>query len=91
MKVTRIIAAAAMSAVLAGTAQAQVTQNCTGTTTTGPTGCQVVNTVSASVPIVARLVLSSATTTLTAPTAGVHIEFSVWTAGSAAWFACATK
>jgi len=69
MKVTRIIAAAAMSAVLAGTAQAQVTQNCTGTTTPGPTGCQVVNTVSASVPIVARLVLSSATTTLTAPTA----------------------
>lgn len=69
MKVTRIIATAAMSAILAGTAQAQATVNCTGTTTTGPTGCQIINTVSASVPIVARMVLSSATTTLTAPTA----------------------
>ena len=69
MKVTRIIAAAAMSAVLAGTAHAQVTVNCTGTTTTGPTGCQAVNTVSAAVPFVARLALSAAATTLTAPTA----------------------
>jgi hypothetical protein len=69
MKVTRIIAAAAMTAALAGTAHAQVTVNCTGTPTTGPSGCLVTNTVSASVPIVARLVLSAAATTLTSPTA----------------------
>jgi hypothetical protein len=69
MKVTRIIAAAALAVVQAGTVEAQVTQNCTGTATAGPTGCQVVNTVASSVPYVARLVLSAAATTLTAPTA----------------------
>lgn len=67
MKVTRIIAAAAMSAVLAGTAQAQ--QNCTGTTSAGPTGCTVTNAVTTNVPYVARLQVSAAATTLTAPTA----------------------
>jgi hypothetical protein len=68
MKVTRIIATAAMSAVLAGTAQAQAL-NCTGTTSAGPTNCSVTNTVNVSVPYVASLQVSSATTNLTAPTA----------------------
>lgn len=67
MKVTRIIAAAAMSAVLAGTAQAQV--NCTGSTSTGPANCSVTNTVNVNVPYVASLGISAAATSLTAPTA----------------------
>lgn len=67
MKVTRIIAAAAMSAVLAGTAEAQV--NCTGTASAGPTNCTVTNAVTTNVPYVARLQVSAAATTLTAPVA----------------------
>jgi hypothetical protein len=63
MKVTRIIAAAAMSAVLAGTAQAQGpnTANCTGGTPSA-SPCQVQNTVSATIPWVARMSIASATT-----------------------------
>lgn len=74
MKVTRIIATAAvMSAVLAGTAQAQgpatPTVNCTGTTSARwTTPCQIANTVSAAVPFVARMELTAATT-LPAPIA----------------------
>lgn len=67
MKVTRIIAAVAMSTVLAGTAQAQ--QNCTGTPSARPANCSVTNNVQTSVPFVARLTLSAATTQLTAPQA----------------------
>lgn len=62
MKVTRIIAAAAMSAVLAGTAQAQAnTANCTGGTPSA-SPCRVQNTVSATIPWVARMSIASATT-----------------------------
>lgn len=68
MKVTRIIAAAAMSAVLAGTAQAQTnTANCTGGTPSA-SPCRVQNTVSATIPWVARMEIASATT-LPSPTA----------------------
>lgn len=67
MKVTRIIAAAAMSAVLAGTAQAQV--NCTGSSSAHMQNCTATNQVSASVPYVARIQISAPTTTLTMPTA----------------------
>jgi hypothetical protein len=68
MKVTRIIAAVAMSTVLAGTAQAQTnTANCTGGTASA-SPCQVQNTVSATIPWVARMEIASATT-LPSPTA----------------------
>jgi hypothetical protein len=69
MKVTRIIAAAAMSAVLAGTAQAQATNtaNCTGGTPSA-SPCRVQNTVQATIPWVARMEIASATT-LPSPTA----------------------
>ena len=66
MKVTRIIAAAVMSAVLAGTAQAQgpvPAVNCTGDLTSRwSTPCSIGNTVQASVPFVARMEMQSSTT-----------------------------
>ena len=70
MKFTSVIAAAAVMLAATGSAGAQVTQQCTGTLTgiTG-TGCQVTNTVSSATPYVARLILSSATSTLVAPAA----------------------
>ncbi|WP_439642651.1 hypothetical protein [Gemmatimonas sp.] len=72
MKVTRIIAAAAMSAVLAGTAQAQATPsvNCVSASATrfDPATCFLTNTVTAHIPWVARMELASATT-LPTPTA----------------------
>jgi hypothetical protein len=69
MKVTRIIAAAAVSALLAGTAHAQATNtaNCTGGTASA-SNCRVQNTVSATIPWVARMDIASATT-LPSPTA----------------------
>ena len=68
MKFTRIIAVAAVMLLSAGTAGAQV--NCTGTALGIAAGtCLVTNTVTTTVPYVARLTLSSAATTLTAPTA----------------------
>jgi hypothetical protein len=70
MKVTRIIAAAAISAALAGTAQAQTIVNCTSATATrfDAATCLLTNTVSATVPWVARMELAAATT-LPTPTA----------------------
>lgn len=66
MKVTRIIAAAVMSAVLAGTAQAQgpvPAVNCTGDLTSRwSTPCSIGNTVQANVPFVARMEMVSSTT-----------------------------
>lgn len=67
-KSSSLVAAVVLSLAAAGTASAQV-QNCTGTASAGPAGCTVTNTVSATVPYVARLTLSQAATTLTAPTA----------------------
>ncbi len=71
MKITKILAAAAMSLAAAGTAQAQQTINCGGATEAaiGAT-CIVSNTVSAAVPSVARMSITGPnTTTLTAPLA----------------------
>lgn len=71
MKVTRIIAAVAMSTVLAGTAQAQATNtaNCTGgTPSAAANACFVRNTVTATIPWVARMEITTATT-LPSPTA----------------------
>jgi hypothetical protein len=69
MKFARLIAAGAALLVSAGTAQAQVTQNCNGNAVGVGAGCSVTNTVTSNVPFIARLILSSAATTLTAPVA----------------------
>jgi hypothetical protein len=68
MKSTAFLMAATLVLATASTAGAQV-QNCTGTASAGPSSCTVTNTVSATVPYVARLTLSQAATTLTAPAA----------------------
>lgn len=68
MKWSTLAAVPMLVLSITSTASAQV-QNCTGTTSSGPSGCTVTNTVSASVPYVARLTLSQAATTLTAPSA----------------------
>ena len=70
MKFTRCIAATTLAMIVAaGSAGAQIIQNCTGSSSAITTGCVVTNTVSSATPFVARLILSSATSTLTAPTA----------------------
>ena len=69
MKFARLIAASAALLATAGTAQAQVTQQCTGTISGIGAGCAVTNTVTSSVPYIARLILSNAATSLTAPVA----------------------
>jgi len=74
MKFAKIVVLTAMSAVAtATTASAQVILNCGGAGEAAigaaTTTCRVTNTVSATVPTVARLEISSATTTLTAPLA----------------------
>lgn len=69
MKFARLVATGAALLAVAGTAQAQVTQQCTGTATGISAGCAVTNTVTSTVPYIARLILSSPATALTAPTA----------------------
>ncbi|MCC7054536.1 MAG: hypothetical protein IT355_14800 [Gemmatimonadaceae bacterium] len=69
MKFARLIAAGAALLASAGTVQAQVTQNCNGTAVGIGAGCAVTNTVTSTVPYIARLILSNAATSLTAPVA----------------------
>lgn len=69
MKFARMFTAAAALVAATGTVQAQVTQNCNGNGVGLGAGCSVTNTVTSTVPFIARLVLSSATTSLTAPVA----------------------
>lgn len=68
MKVTRIIAAAIMTAAMAGTAHAQTnTANCTGGTPSA-SPCRVTNEVQATIPWVARMEIAQ-TTSLPSPLA----------------------
>ena len=69
MKFARLFTATVALLAASGTAQAQVTQNCNGNAVGLGAGCSVTNTVTSTVPFIARLVLSSATTSLTAPVA----------------------
>lgn len=69
MKVARYAAVAAAMVLGTTMAQAQTLANCTGDAAAHAAGCVVSNTVSSAVPFVARMTLSSATTTLTAPQA----------------------
>lgn len=70
MKFKSAIVATAAMLVSAASASAQgTTLECTGSGSSIGAGCQVTNTVSSTVPYVARLILSHNNTTLTAPTA----------------------
>ena len=69
MKFARTIAAGVALMATASSVQAQVTQNCNGNAVGLGAGCSVTNTVTSTVPFIARIILSSATTSLTAPVA----------------------
>lgn len=75
MKVSKVLVAAVVTAIAAGAAGAQSTVNCGGSgelvigATVGASTCLVSNTVSAVVPSVARLAITTSSTTLTAPLA----------------------
>jgi hypothetical protein len=70
MKASKILFAAVATALVAGSAHAQSTINCGGASESAiGSACTVQNTVSADVPSVARLSITSTTTTLTAPKA----------------------
>jgi hypothetical protein len=74
MKSKKIVLTALVGVAMAGSAQAQATLNCGGSSeavlaASPSVTCQLSNTVSATVPTVARLMISSTTSTLTAPLA----------------------